>query len=549
MDKLLHHYEQELGRLRHATRQYAEAHPDAAAALELGQDSSTDPEVERLLQSVALLNASMQQCIDENRTEFHRALLQTLQPHYLRAIPSSGIVQVDTSSVRSNEISAASKLPRGTILRTGEHKFTTAFETCVAPFAIAHAKFQPTVNLPVALRLPSDATSVLVLKIETTAGSASFDKPALPKLRIFIDGASELRAVLLDAILMRSLCVCLEIDGTWHLLPLSPFSPAGFEADEAVLPCEPGPQSPRLLTELFELPAKFSFADLDLAVISRLCPQGCQQITLHIVLPACTPFIRQASVKNFQLACTPVINLFPQIPDAIRLDGRGGTYPIDPLKPGCEIYSIDDAGFPPFHGTDHSSSGPYWQLDMHDGFALKFVDREQRTVKLETGTVTVQLKCTNSEMLFPPCELIAEGSISSFPIHFLHGPAASNRISAPGPLCEALYDGDTSLPSLRKQLQLHGCRFTASLRSLVAKPSTAWLQHPMGRVHMHGTEFTLIVDEPSLREYSIHTLAEVMVRTLGDKLHENRFALLRIANEEGQVLCQTTPRAGTRRLA
>lgn len=548
MDKLLHHYEQELGRLSHATRQYAEAHP-AAAALELGQEFSVDPEAERLLQSVALLNASMQQCIDENRTEFHRALLQTLQPHYLRAIPSSGIVQVDTSSVRSNEISTVSKLPRGAILRTGEHKFTTAYETCVSPYAIVHAKFQPTVNLPVALRLPGDATSALVLKIETTAGGASFDKPALSKLRVFIDGASELRAALLDAILMRSLCVCLEVDGNWHLLPLSPFSPAGFEADEAVLPCEPGPQSPRLLTELFELPAKFSFVDLDLAVVSRLCPQGCRQITLQIVLPACTPFIRQASVRNFQLACTPVINLFPQVADAIRLDGRGGTYPIAPLKPGCEIYSIDDVGYPPFHGTDRTSPGPYWQLDMQKGFALKFLDREQRAVKLEAGTVTVQLKCTNSEMLFPPCELIAEGSTGSFPIHFLHGPAASNRFSAPGPLCESLYDGDISLPGLRKLLQLHGCRFTASLGSLIAKPSTAWLQHPRGRVHMHGTEFTLIVDEPSLREYSIHTLSELLVRTLVDKLHENRFAQLRIANEEGQVLCLTSPRAGTRGLA
>ena len=35
MDKLLHHYERELGRLREATRRYAEAHPNTAAALEL----------------------------------------------------------------------------------------------------------------------------------------------------------------------------------------------------------------------------------------------------------------------------------------------------------------------------------------------------------------------------------------------------------------------------------------------------------------------------------------------------------------------------------
>ena len=77
MVTLLHHYEQQLGRLRQATRQYADAHPATAAALELEGDAGTDPEVERLLQSVALLNAGMQQMIEDGRSDCHKALLQT----------------------------------------------------------------------------------------------------------------------------------------------------------------------------------------------------------------------------------------------------------------------------------------------------------------------------------------------------------------------------------------------------------------------------------------------------------------------------------------
>jgi len=134
---LLHHYEQELGRLRQATRQYADTHPQTAAALELEADGSTDPEVERLLQSVALLNASMQQSIENGRSDFHRALLQTLQPHYLRAVPACGIIQVDTSAARPNEIGTASRLPRGTILRAGASKFATACDVCIAPITVA----------------------------------------------------------------------------------------------------------------------------------------------------------------------------------------------------------------------------------------------------------------------------------------------------------------------------------------------------------------------------------------------------------------------------
>jgi type VI secretion system protein ImpG len=98
-------------------------------------------------------------------------------------------------------------------------------------------------------------------------------------------------------------------------------------------------------------------------------------------------------------------------------------------------------------------------------------------------------------------------------------------------------------------LQLHGCPYAESLKSLSAIPSTAWLNHPMGRIHMHGTEFTLLVDQAALRSHSIHMLAEVLLVTLADKLRENRFAHLRIASEIGQVLCEAGPRAGTRPLA
>lgn len=79
MDKLLQHYEQEIDRLRRAARQYAETHPLTPDALAPGADESTDHEAERLLQSAAMLNASMQECIEANQCEFRQALLQSLQ--------------------------------------------------------------------------------------------------------------------------------------------------------------------------------------------------------------------------------------------------------------------------------------------------------------------------------------------------------------------------------------------------------------------------------------------------------------------------------------
>jgi len=554
---LLHHYKQELGRLRQATRQYADAHPQTAAALELGADVSSDPEVERLLQSVALLNASMQQSIENGRSDFHKDLLQTLQPHYLRALPACGIIQVDTSAARPNETSTASRLPRGTILRSGTSKFATASDVCIAPIAVASARFQPTIDLPSTLRLPVDATSSLGISLEATASSATFDQPPTPTLRLWVDGEARLRAGLLDAILMQSRGVCLEAESSWRVLPKSPFVFVGTSLADVLLPRRPGQQSMRLLTELFHMPQKFEFIDLDLAVISAVCPPGCKRITLHIVLPACDPELRQASAENFRLSCTPVINLFPQAAAPIRLDGRSESYPVAPSQPGCGIYSIDkvsimsstgDRVLPPFHGTAHTGPGPYWQMDEREGTALAFVDRGQRTTRLETGTIAVQLTCTNNELPQPGAGLTTETSAGGFPIRFMHGPASSQRSSSPRELCDSLYTTETTLPALHKLLQLHGCRYIESLKRLSARPATAWLEHPMGRLHMHGTEFTLLVDDMELRGHSIHVLGEILAATLADTLRENRYAQLRIANGKGSILYLSAPRAGTHRL-
>lgn len=551
MDKLLHHYERELGRLREAARQYAAVHPNTAAALELEAGASTDPEVERLLQSVALLNAAMQQLIEQGRSEFHAALLQSLQPHYLRVVPACGIVHVDTSAGRPNEISCVSCLPRGTLMSAGAIRFTTAYDIDLAPIAITDARFQPTVDLPAILRLPSEATSALVITINTTANSASFDQPPLPKLRIHIDRSPEL----LDAILMRSLCVCLETEGGWQLLPATPFSPVGCGQDEPLIPAHFGQQSSRLQTELCHLPSKFGFVDLDLAAMSTCCAQGCKRISLHVVLPRCDARLRAASAANFRLFSTPVVNTFRQAATPIRMDGRSEAYPVIPREPGCEIYSINgvevmsqggNTVLPPFHGIEHTSPGPYWQLDEQEGVAIRLIDREQRAASLPAGTVAVQLTCTNSDPLHRPESLTLETSALGFPIRFLGSITTPKRFADPMSFCDGCYAEDTTLPTICKLLQLHGSKITENLKSLVARPSSAWIDHPMGRIHMQGVDFTLTVDEPAMQGHSIHVLAEVLSRTLADKTRQNRFAQLRIVNEEGQLLHVVPPRIGIR---
>lgn len=335
------------------------------------------------------------------------------------------------------------------------------------------------------------------------------------------------------------------------------FAVVGGGDNDSLLLSQPGPQSPRLLTELFHLPQKFAFVDLDLEAISAVCKPACKRIALHIVLPNYNPHLRAANTENLRLGCTPAINIFPLPADPIRLDGRSVAYPVLTKRPGCKIYSIEkvavakssgDEVVPPFHGTEHSTAGPYWQLDEEEGFAIRFVDREQNPVKLETGTITVQLTCTSSDPLHGAAKLTTEANTMGFPMRFLSAISASSLSTDHVQLTESLCTEDTTLSALIRQLQLHGCKFTESLKGLVAKPITAWLEHPMGRVHMHGTEFTILIDESALQEHSIYIFGEILAATLADKLRENRFAQIRIANGIGQLLHCAKPHIGTRPL-
>ncbi|MGW8389370.1 type VI secretion system baseplate subunit TssF [Pseudoduganella sp. HUAS MS19] len=554
MDKLLYFYEQELGRLRRATRDFAEAHPDTAAALELGPDASTDPEVERLLQSVALLNAATQKLIEDGRSDFHKALLQTLQPHYLRPIPACGIAQVDTSAAGYNGISTVTRLPRGTIMSSGSCKFTTAYEVCIAPVAISQVKFHSTIDAPVTLRLPSESTSALSVTIEATSDGASLDGALLAKLRVCITGDPDQRACLVDALLLHGLCTCLEVDGSWKVLPRNPFAKVGFEQAESLLPATIGEQAPRILSEYSQLPQKFDFVDIELLS----APPQCRRITLHVVLPSLphsATSLRQASAENFQLSCTPLINLFRGPALQVRLDGRTRSYPLTLSSPGCEIYSVDSVAlmhrtgakiFLPFHGACHDTDGVFWKVEEEEGAAISFIDKRQHQGKLDNGTALVEITCTNSETSKVARALKTEVGTGGFPIHFLVPPTPHTKASQPRALLEAIQSNDISLESIRTVLLVHQLTASDAFKDFSDKAASAWMDFPIGRVHMLGTEFSLTIDEEMLHGRSLSVMAGILEHVIAAKTRRNRFIQLSLIAGDGRRLYHGNAQIGCR---
>ena len=116
-DTLFPYYERELDFIRKLARDFAKLYPAAASRLLLEENQSTDPHVERLIESFALLAGRVHHKIDDEFPELTHALLGILYPHYLAPIPSLALIQFDLDPGRS-------QLPNGFPIERGSKLHT-----------------------------------------------------------------------------------------------------------------------------------------------------------------------------------------------------------------------------------------------------------------------------------------------------------------------------------------------------------------------------------------------------------------------------------------
>jgi len=75
MEELLPYYERELGLFRAYSRKFAERYPKTAGNLLIAGENSEDPQIEKLIQSFALLTARVAKRLDSDYPQFTESLL------------------------------------------------------------------------------------------------------------------------------------------------------------------------------------------------------------------------------------------------------------------------------------------------------------------------------------------------------------------------------------------------------------------------------------------------------------------------------------------
>lgn len=320
-------YSRELAYLRDSGRDFAGRYPELAWFT--GRQSA-DPSVERLLQGVAFLNASIRSRFDEEQVEIAQDLLRVLLPQTLRPTPSMVIQQFIASEqeTQTRRVPAGAEVASAPVSlgddATEPCRFTTTAPAVIPPLRVIDARI-----------IAQEGHSTLRLQLQLAPGltAAKLAGAPLPELRFYLSGEDGLPADLLLYLLQRRRGAPRVRDlqtGQLVLENLPPPAQVGFDLQEALVPgWTTSVEGYRHLFELFAFPARFHFVEFpSLGDLPRLGTAS--SFALEIPFDEPFPEPHRVTADSFRLGCAPAVNLFRHAAEPIRREAYVDDYLVIP---------------------------------------------------------------------------------------------------------------------------------------------------------------------------------------------------------------------------
>jgi type VI secretion system protein ImpG len=611
MDSLLPYYERELTYLRRLSQDFAKRYPKVANRLLLSGETCEDPHVERLIESFAFLTSRIHKKLDDDFPEITDSLLSVVYPQYLRPFPSASIAHFDLGSAAA-QLTKPVRIPRGTVLNTQSVRgvpcrFRMAYDLDLIPVQIAAASYETTIDTN-GLRPEVGKQSGSAIRLDLAClTEAGWSAAGAGKLRLFLNGDVSLASSIRESLFTKATGIWVTA-GTMAgkiELPVSALQPVGFAENETLLDSDARTHHAcMLMLEYLAYPEKFNFVDVDLSALGTRLPPHTREITLRIGLKAegsnfTDNLLDRIGKDNFVIGCTPVINLFTQMPEPIGITNTASSYPIvvDSRRQNAfDVYSIDrvfkvkktPAGdqikeFRPFysvqHGQQEDSEIRYWHVGYGEEQAegnplmqISLVDSTLNPQSQESSTLSLNLTCTNKDLPsqlpfgLPGGDLHMEGGSIAKAIRFLRKPTPTYRFPrgrgaqwrmishlSLNHLSLTESDGDT----LREMLMLYNITNSVSnnkqisgIVSVTSKPVTTRIAGNPFPTFVRGLEISVSVDESHFVGIGLFMFAQVLDHFFGLYVHTNSFTrLVLVSAQSGMELIRCQPRCGESILA
>lgn len=439
-DLTLRYFDAEMRWLREAAKEFALAHPDRAAMLDLDKAGTPDPYVERLFEGFAFSVGRLREKIDDDLPELTEGLVSQLWPHYLRTIPSLSVVVFtpDVPAMKMGEVVPAGLEvmsrpvgPKNTVCR-----YRTTRDMSLNPLVISATT----------MTTEPDGRSVLRMRFSCSP-QADWSQTDLSRLALYL-GEEPVAGSHLHLWLTKrqaGLYICLP--GQADRIPLEGyFSPGGFTDEDRLWPKGDSAFSGyQLLLEYFTFREKFMFVHLN-GLDNITLPAGMAHFDIEIVFSQVWPGDLPVTENSLRLHCVPVINLFTLEADPLTISGLESEYLLRPkrLQDGhTEIYSVDsvtgsgrtgDARYVPFTSFRHQGGMLRQQAPeryyhtrvkrgvtgMHDTWLILGGQQWETDRQLATETVSLRITGTNGQLprralmstLLDRCEQVFETPVA-----------------------------------------------------------------------------------------------------------------------------------------
>ncbi|HEY3245613.1 MAG TPA: type VI secretion system baseplate subunit TssF [Phycisphaerae bacterium] len=426
------YFQDELRYLREVGPEFARANPEIARFLE---DRGTDPDVERLLEGVAFLCGRIRQKLDDDLPELTAGMMSLLWPHYLRCIPSMSILELLPDV---EQMQAALRLGPGAEFASVPVDGTRCIYRAAWPVTV-----RPWWLREVRLETEAAKPMRLVMKLQVSA-KAKLENLDLGSVRFHLAGDPRTTFALYLLLAAHVGHVTISDGSARHdrreeLLGPESVRPAGLGRGEGVLPYPARSFAGyRLLQEYFTFKERFLFVDV-IGLDRTAARLGLTDaIELAITFDRRLDSPPMVARENLRLHCVPIINLFAQAAEPIRLKHDRVQYLVQPSRAGlsdrrhAETYSVDrvvgtaataavqSREIPPFYSFAHMTSADPRSATYHQTHLVpNVVSRDLRSgtdtyISFVIGsgtqglpeeeTISIDLTCTNRSL---PAELRA----------------------------------------------------------------------------------------------------------------------------------------------
>ncbi len=617
-DDLLGYYERELAYLRQMGGEFAQKYPKIASRLLLESDRGEDPHVERLIEAFAFIAARVRLKIDDDFPEITESFLNVLYPHYLAPIPSMAIVQFKP---KEGTLTTGYTIPRGIGLYSRPIqgtpcRFRAGYDVTLWPLEVMDASLESLD--PVDTRGNwREAVIKLTLACKNDTALATLkngeSQQPIERLRFFINAEQHLAYSLYEMIFNNATRVELRpvIEKTSRrtrrlaalkvapvILPATVLKPVGFGEQESLLQYTPRSfPGYRLLSEYFAFPEKFLFVDVEGMTEAVRAGFG-GRFEIHIYLRDVRPPRGTVGSSTFQLGCAPIVNLFREIAEPIRLTGLQHKYHVIPdvrRQMALEVYSVDSVvaddpqkgqshTFQPFYSLRHAyaeeQDRTFWYVSRRQSqraedpgteVDLTLVDLDFNPHVPATSVLTVHTTCTNRDL---PArlpfggaegELEVEGAVPLSRVRCLTKPTPTLRpplhrglqwrlVShlSLNHLSLAKVGPDAGPDALQEILSLYNLMDSSAARKQISgirgvsgRRVVRQMGGRIGAGFVRGIETTIDFDEEQYVGSGIFLFASVLERFLGLYASVNSFnQLVARTNQREGTLKQWPPRAG-----